>query len=47
MDFNNLDKDSISEAYQMLSDTDIRHGKLLWYRNELLRLDEYKYNSYL
>jgi hypothetical protein len=28
MDFRNIDEDSISEAYQMLSDTDRKHGKL-------------------
>jgi hypothetical protein len=28
MDFNNLDEDDISEAYQMLSDTDRKHAKL-------------------
>ena len=28
MDFNNLDEDSISEAYQMLSNTDRKHGEL-------------------
>jgi hypothetical protein len=28
MDFRNLDEDSISEAYQMLSDTDRKHGEL-------------------
>jgi hypothetical protein len=28
MDFRNIDEDSISEAYQMLSNTDRKHGKL-------------------
>ena len=28
MDFRNLDEDSISEAYQMLSETDRKHGQL-------------------
>jgi hypothetical protein len=28
MDFRNVDEDSISEAYQMLSNTDRKHGKL-------------------
>ena len=28
MDFNNLDEDDISEAFNKLANTDIRHGKL-------------------
>jgi F0F1-type ATP synthase delta subunit len=28
MDFNNLNEDDISEAFNNLADTDIRHGKL-------------------